>query len=114
MKSSKVLDFLFGYEKTEENFNDSRLFGFGKKFSDKLIGGGVGSAYAKRLLNNPISVFMSRLSRDLASASMRIYGIAVMTFGLVTLLINFADYYFRALPTSPATQLIIGVVFSAL
>lgn len=114
MKSSKVLDFLFGYEKTEENFNDSRLFGFGKKFSDKLIGGGVGSAYAKRLLNNPISVFMSRLSRDLASASMRIYGIAVMTFGLVTLLINFADYYFRALPTSPATQLIIGVVFAAL
>lgn len=114
MKSSKVMDFLFGYEKTEENFNNSRLAGLGKKFTDNPIGGGVGSAYAKKLLRNPISEFLSRLSHDLASASMRVYGIAIMSFGLLTLLINFADYYFRALPTSPAPELIVGLVFTAL
>ena len=114
MKSSKIMDFLFGYEKTEENFNNSRLAGLGKKFTDNPIGGGVGSAYARKLLRNPISEFLSHLSHDLASASMRVYGIAIMSFGLLTLLINFADYYFRALPTSPAAKLIVGLVFAAL
>ena len=110
MKSSKVLDFLFGYERSAKRFDESRLSGFEKKFSDNNIGG-LGSAYAKKLLNNPFSAFISRLSRDLASASLRIYGIAIMTFGLMTLLINFADYYFRDLPDSPASHLIVGLIF---
>lgn len=113
MKGSKILDFIFGYESSEEKFRQSRVGTAGKNFSDTLIGG-IGNAYAKKILRNPISRFFTSMNHKLAITPLRTYGIALLTFGLTTLLINFADYYFRALPTSPAPELIIGVVFAIL
>ena len=111
MKDSKILDFLFGYERSEESFLKSHTAQAEKNFSDTLIGG-IGSRYAKRVLGNPLSRFFSRTSRALACIPVRAYGIAILVFGLITLLINFADYYFRALPTSPSEELVTGAVFT--
>ena len=66
MKASKILDFLFGYEEADRNFKSSKLSGLGKSFTDNMVGG-IGSAYAKKILKNPVSDFFSRLARDLAA-----------------------------------------------
>ena len=108
----KFLDFLFGYEATDERFEDSNLKKVGKKFSDRVISG-IGSAYSKRVFSSPFVSFITRLRSSLAGASVKSYGILFLAFGLMTLLANFAEYYFRDLPESPAFELVVGIAFAA-
>ena len=109
--NSKLLDFLLGYEKSDEEFKKSNIVAAERRFSDKIISG-VGNYYSKRILESPISKFLSRIRSAVAFASIKSFGALLVTFGLMTLLINFAEYYFMSLPTSPATQLIIGAAFT--
>ena len=110
---SKFLDFIIGYESSEESFEESRIAIAEKRFSDKVISG-LGSAYAKKILSHPAVEFITKVKSALAYASVKSYGILLLTFGLMTLLANFAVYYFRALPESPAAELTVGVIFTVL
>ena len=107
---SKFLDFIFGYEDSEKNFEESAIAKAEKRFSDKIISG-IGSAYSKRVLSSPAVSFISSLRSALAHASVKSYGILFLAFGLITMLANFAEYYFRDLPESPAFELVVGIVF---
>ena len=107
----KFLDFIFGYEETNERFEQSTVKRAEKKFSDKVISG-IGSSYSKRVLSSPAVNFFTRLRSALAGASVKSYGILFLAFGLLTLLANFAEYYFRDLPASPAFELIVGIAFA--
>ncbi len=113
MKGSKILDFIFGYETADDSFRESKIGTLGKNFSDTLIGG-IGSTYSKRILKSAPMRAFSAITKWLACASTRFWGIIMMTFGLMTLLINFADYYFQSRPTSPAFELIVGISFLVL
>ncbi len=108
---SKFLDFIFGYEVSEKRFEESTLVKTEKKFSDKIISG-LGSVYSKRVLSSPAAAFISNFRNALAQASLKSYGILFLAFGLLTMLANFAEYYFRALPESPAFELAVGIVFA--
>ena len=111
--SSNFFDILLGYERSEENLNNSKVAVSVRHFKTKLIGG-MNSTFAKRVLKNRVSLFLSRLSRSLASAPIKTFGAMFLSFGLVTLLTNFANYYFKDLPSSPQSALIIGAVFTIL
>ena len=105
--SSKFLDFLFGYEKAEESFNESRIAKAEKKFSDKVLVG-VGYAYSKKILNSRIAKFFVKMKEALAAASIKSYGVFLLSFGLATLFAHFAEYYFMDFTTTPTAALIVG------
>ena len=110
---SKILDFIFGYEESERAFEESHIAKAEKRFSDKVVSG-LGSAYAKKVLTHPAVEFIIRIKNALAYASVRSYGILLLAFGLLTLLANFAVYYFRDLPESPALELTVGIICAVL
>ena len=105
--SSKFLDFIFGYERSEEDFAESRIARAEKKFSDKVLVG-VGYAYSKKILNSRVSKFFSKIKDSLCIASIKSYGIFLLSFGLATLFAHFAEYYFTNFITTPVAALISG------
>ncbi len=111
--NSKFLDFLFGYEESEERFEESKLGSLGKHFSAKIIGG-VGNAQAKSIFSHPFVKFISNINKALACLPIKSYGVLSLFFGITTMLMNFAEYYFEKLPSSPAFALIVGSVFTAI
>ena len=58
--SSKFLDFIFGYERSEEDFEKSRVHGTAKRFSDKVLVG-AGYTYSKKVLNSRIVKFFTKI-----------------------------------------------------
>lgn len=105
--SSKFIDFIFGYEKSEQTFSKSQFAKAEKRFYSHAIGG-IGSVYSKRILNSKAAVFASNLKNALAFASIKSYGILFIAFGFVTLLLDFAEYYFSNLTSVFTVELIIG------
>ena len=55
--SSKILDFIFGYERSDEKFAESRIGNMGKRFFEKNVGG-FGNSYVKQLTKNPSIKFI--------------------------------------------------------
>lgn len=108
---SKLLSFLFGYEKSQKDFEESHVGSLERRFAARVTGSG-GNSYAKRLFNSPWMRFSSNLSRSLASLPLRSYGVSMLFFGIITMLLNFADFYFGLLPGSPAIDLIVGAAFT--
>ena len=53
--SSKFLDFILGYEESEQKFQNSRIAKAEKHFSDKVLVG-VGYAYSKKILNSKLLI----------------------------------------------------------
>lgn len=111
--NSKFLDFIFGYESSDKDFKESRIAEAEKHFSDKIISG-IGAKYSKKIIDTPFSKFISRLRHSIAHASVKSYGVILLAFGLMTLLMNFAEYYFKSLPTSPTAELITGAVITVI
>ncbi|MBE6635861.1 MAG: hypothetical protein E7617_06675 [Ruminococcaceae bacterium] len=107
MKGSKLIDLLFGYERIESSFDESHVARAERRFAERSISG-VGSSYAKRILSHPVSRFFAKLSNSFSLAPVRNYGVFFLSFGLATLFLNFANYYFNSLPGIPALALIVG------
>ncbi|MBE6536424.1 MAG: hypothetical protein E7673_00570 [Ruminococcaceae bacterium] len=109
--SSKFLDFLFGYEHSEENFKNSRIAKAEKRFSDKVLVG-IGYAYSKRILSSKAVKFFEKIKIALSEASIKCYGIFMLAFGLATLFLHFAEYYFLDFMNTPTAALIVGSSFT--
>ena len=58
--------------------------------------------------------FLGSAVQSLAYASTRTYGWFSMTFGLVSLFLHLAAYYFSSSPSEELSQLVIGAVFAIL
>ena len=110
-RGSRILDFLFGYEVSEKSFQNSRIAAAEKRFSDKIISG-VGSAYTKHLTKSPLARFLGRITGAFAHTSLKVYGSILLSFGITTLLLNLANYYFDGFSQTPFSDLVIGTVFS--
>ena len=107
--NSRFINFLLGYEDGEGEMARSNLAKAGARFKDTLIGGQ--STYAAALLKHPVSKFLGRLSEKILSASTRTYGVLFMTMGILTLLMDFANFYFTNTAV-PIVDLIVGTVFA--
>lgn len=107
--NSRFINFLLGYEDGEKRMTQSGLARAGAKFKDILIGGQ--STYAAALLKHPVSKFLGRLSEKILSASTRTYGMLFMTMGILTLLMDLANFYFTN-TVVPVVDLIVGTVFA--
>ena len=105
--SSKFLDFIFGYEHSEEKFNSSRIAKAEKTFSDKVLVG-VGYAYSKKILNSRIFKFFAKIKDALCNASIKSYGVFLLSFGLATLFAHFSEYYFMEFANTPTAALAVG------
>ena len=105
--SSKFLDFIFGYERSSESFEKSRLVKAGKHFSDKVLVG-LGYAYSKKILNSRIAKFFEKLKSSLSAASIKAFGVFLFSFGIATLFAHFAEYYFMNFMAAPKAALIAG------
>ncbi len=108
-RGSRILDFLFGYETSEKNFENSRIARGRKTFSDKIISG-VGSTYTRKLTGSSAAGFLSRLTGAFAHTSVKVYGSMLLSFGIITLLMNLVNYYFNSV--TPFSDLVIGAVFA--
>ena len=107
--NSRFINFLLGYEDGEKRMTHSGLARAGAKFKDILIGGQ--STYAAAILKHPVSKFLGRLSEKILSASTRTYGMLFMTMGILTLLMDLANFYFTNTAV-PIVDLIVGTVFA--
>lgn len=108
---SDLLDFLLGYERTDEKFESSTVKATERRFSARMLGG-MGSTFAKKLLKSPFSIFVKGLARALASAEVCSYGAILLSFGAFTVLFDLMGYYFRVFESFPFTSLAVGVVFA--
>ena len=109
MKRSGLTDLIFGYERIESSFEDSHVARAERNFTVRSISS-VGSTYAKKILSHPISKFFSNLASAFIQAPIRNYGVMFLSFGLATLFLNFANYYFNSLPGIPSLALIVGAL----
>ena len=105
--SSKIIDFLFGYERSEADFKESRIAHAEKKFSDTVVSG-IGAVYTKKIIDSPIARFIGRITGAFARTAVNAYGAMLLSFGLLTVLINFASGYFSDFKSTPVVDIIIG------
>ena len=75
---------------------------------------GISSKNAKTFFRGRISTALNTFSRILAFTSARVYALSALSFGLLTLFLHLADYYFRSDPHVELSTLIIGAAFAAL
>jgi len=110
---SKFIDFLKGYEKSEESFKSGAVSRSFEKFTDLTLCG-IGSSLSGKIAKSPVARFFGNIKKLVIFASSRAYGTMFLSFGILTLLLHFADYYFRNLPSSPAFSLVVGAVFAVI
>ncbi len=84
-----------------------------KVFKSKEISG-IGSAGTLRLLRGSGSRILNFLGRCISYTSTRSYGSFLLSFGLLSLLLNLGEYYFRSAHEVSLTSLITCLVLCAL
>lgn len=95
MKNSIFTNFLTGYEKSDEDLKESRVKRLLDKTFAKISISGVNSSYARFCSKSKIGLFMKRLADSLSFTPSRTWGVLLLAFGFMTLIINFAFGYFR-------------------
>lgn len=111
--SSKIFDALFGYRKAEEDFQTGFAAKAEKLFSDKVING-AGAVFAKKIMKTQAAKFIGKITGAFAHTNLKVYGSSFLTFGLLTMLMNFANSYFDGFAHTPFSELVIGAVFALL
>ena len=106
MAKSGFYDLISGYESESDGSK-------GKKFTVKYITGNASRATQSRTARR-ISEAGAKISETLNYTSTRAYGLFLLGFGLLTLLIHFAKDYLNVYDQIPMSALVIGIVFSVL
>lgn len=110
MKSSPFLDWLFGYESSEEGFDKSNTGKAAHKLRDRLIGG-VNSKSLRKLTSSRATQIAARIFKSFSYTSLRSYGAMLLTFGLMTLLLTFGQSYFVEEYTPSIFSIVVGTAF---
>lgn len=111
--SSRIIDFIFGYEKSESDFKESKVASGERLFSDRIVSG-IGSEYTKKIIDSPAARLIGKITAAFARTSLSAYGGALLSFGMMTLLICFVNGYFSGFADTPLANIIVGSVLSAL
>lgn len=110
MKDSTLFNFLNGYERSEREFKSSKVAKLEKKFTDKAISG-FGALHAKKMIQNPLIRFFSASARALSYTSLRAFGALLLSFSLMTLMLNLFSYYMvDSITVIPLISLIASAV----
>ena len=91
-----------GYSQPKDNAE-------GKKFISKTVTGSFAGKHNHRFLHIAAS-FTARFKSIISYTSVRCYGLMLLAFGLVTLLIHFAKDYLGVYEAVPLNVLIIGAI----
>lgn len=105
MAKNKFLDLIVGYESHADS--DTK----GKKFTVMEIAGSVSSASNSRTAR-AITRFTTSVADILTYTSTRMYGMFLLGFGLLTLLLHFIKDYLNFYAEVPLSVLIVGAVFA--
>lgn len=84
-----------------------------KLFLSKEISG-IGSAGTLRLLRGSVARMLNFIGRSLSYTSTRSYGSFLLSFGIVSLLLNLGEYYFRSAPEVSLASLIMSFALAAI
>ncbi len=106
MAKGGFYDLISGYE-TESDGSK------GKKFTVRYITGNASRATQSRTARR-VSEAGAKIAETLNYTSTRAYGLFLLGFGLLTLLIHFAKDYLNVYDQIPMSALVIGIAFSAL
>ena len=82
-----------------------------KGFFDPIEVKGLSAKSARAFSAGRFSEFLRATSKLLAFTSARVYGLIFLSFGVLTLFLHFAEYYFRQDSGVTLTSLVIGAVF---
>ncbi len=74
----------------------------------------IGTAGAVKLLKGGAAKFLNYIGRSFAYASTRTYGCFLLSFGLVSLFLQFAEFYFKSEPGDALSYIIINAVIALL
>ena len=102
---SRIVDYIHSHERAEQNIRES--------FSMELLGRGHRSAaplYMRLLGSNRLIRAERQISHFFACASARAYGVFLLTFGLLTLLVHFARYYVETEVVDVLLPLLLGAL----
>lgn len=108
MAKSKLVQLITGYE---DNIGTAVGSHIGRKFYAKKISGSV-TANTKRFLSSKLMKFFKKLADLFAYAPAKTYGALFMTFGLLSLIINFATDYFGSSGQMSLASLVVGAAFA--
>lgn len=75
---------------------------------------GISPKGARIFLNGRVARLVNGAGRSVAHTSTHTFGWLFLTFGLLSLILHLADYYFRDNPSVPLSSLIIGAAFALL
>lgn len=106
MEENKIQTEKSTFSEKFTHFND-------ELFSTKSISG-IGTAGTIKLLRGRFAKFLNFLGRSLSYTSTRSYGSFLLSFGLLTVLLNFGEYYFISESVMSLSSVIIGAVVAAL
>ena len=82
-----------------------------KIYSSKEISG-IGTLGTMRLLKGKVAKFLNYIGRSFAYSSTRSYGTFLLSFGIMSLLLNLSEYYFNTEPQVALSSLVIGAVLA--
>lgn len=108
MAKSSFLEILGGYEQPDGSESQ------GKRFAAKHITGSVGRNVNQSRMMRRFSALCTRIADLLAYTASRAYGMFLLGFGLLTLLLHFAKDYLNVYTSIPMHVLVIGMSFSLL
>ena len=108
MAKSSFFEILNGYESPE----GSEIHG--KRFAARHITGSVGHASTQGRFMRRFSLFCTKTANLLTYTAARTYGMFLLGFGLLTLLLHFAKDYLDFYTVIPTHVLVIGMTFALL
>ncbi len=82
-----------------------------KSFFDSIEIKGLSSKSARAFSTGRLGQLLKVISRRLAYTSARVYGLALLTFGILTLFLHLGEYYFMEDPEVAVSSLAIGAAF---
>ena len=92
----------------------SKTFNINERlFSSKEISG-IGTLGTMRLLRGKVAKFLNFVGRSFAYSSTRSYGCFLLSFGIMSLLLNLGEYYFKSEPQVHLSSLIVSMVLAVI
>ena len=108
MAKSTFLEILSGYELPDGT--DSQ----GKRFASKHITGSISRVTNQSRTMRRLSAFFTKVANLFTFTASRTYGMFLLGFGLLTLLLHFAKDYMNVYESIPMHVLVIGMSFALL
>ncbi len=99
---------------TKSNFNDVDKKETKKSLFDSSEIKGISLKSAKTFFSGKLARALRSVSKFFSFTSSRVYGLAFLSFGILTLFLHLGEYYFMDDPQVEVSSLVIGAAFTLL